>query len=129
MKLSIRPQGHWCSIERTTQRPARSLSAGRSTDALSSGAQLSLLLRSGAHLEEIVSTSMSIKTVLSLMAFAILGMWAYGCSSVECKDHPGRPPLNGKSFGQLSDMKVKNCTPQVSAIARLLSGCRHFWTA
>lgn len=34
---------------------------------------------------------MSIKTVPSLMAFAILGMWPYGgCTSVvECKDHPG----------------------------------------
>jgi len=37
----------------------------------------------------VVSTSMNIKTALSFMAFAILGMWAYGCSSVECKDHPG----------------------------------------
>jgi hypothetical protein len=29
MKLSIRPQGHWCSIEGATRRPARSLSASR----------------------------------------------------------------------------------------------------
>jgi hypothetical protein len=29
MKLSIRPQGHWCTIEGATRRPARSLSAGR----------------------------------------------------------------------------------------------------
>jgi hypothetical protein len=32
MKLTIRPQGHWCSIEGPTRRPARSLSASRSTD-------------------------------------------------------------------------------------------------
>jgi len=38
----------------------------------------------------VVSQDMSIKSVLSFLVFAILGVWAYGCSSsVECKDHPG----------------------------------------
>ena len=32
MKLTIRPQGHWCNIKGPTRRPARSLSANRSTD-------------------------------------------------------------------------------------------------
>jgi len=34
MKLPIRPQGHWCSVEGPTRRPARSLSATRWPDAL-----------------------------------------------------------------------------------------------
>lgn len=37
----------------------------------------------------IVSQSMTTKDVRSALVLAILGMFAYGCSSVECKDHPG----------------------------------------
>jgi len=64
----------------------------------------------------VLSTSMIIKTVFSFVAFAILGIWACGCGSVECKDHPGN--------GDRCDTSDKYVCRQTNTCASL--GCDDF---